>query len=600
MNLRPPNARTRCVLAMVLASCLALSLCGCRRSPSLQLQEGVALQVPVVQHIEKADEINVALASLFAPLVRSGQVLTQAGQPVRLSYQLVQEEGHALLYAALEGDGSLQNAPGAAPSAKLVNASRLTLDALVLKDGRVYTPDNWSDAALSDAAFLEGALFLSALGITPSLSAYADPAMEYAYLDALVRSYEHITQSNVPTLGVVPALTDALTAKACVLGILPYYDELSVHVDRELSALTALDYAGALLAHVQQADAHRGGLLSTVQQAIDELDAMLLPSGLLPPGGVSAVLPARWQTHASDKLTRLSLSCLFADLYRNLADQSRISVDEEAPVDCQDADAVYAFRHHLIAGYPSYRELSPHLSVRTYQLCGLLQNFCQVLLSGAAEQSGAYGPLTTGQSVCYLHTMLSCAYDTYATREDTIVTQEVVNDRPYEWYISQDDTGPYSAVNCMPTSVTMALRWQDSTFDIPVEKVRERVDPTGTGGWTLYQAQEALDAYGARYDVLTFTESAQENLGAMLQALDAGGLLFCMMHEGDTEMDGHCMLVYGYRRTGDDLWFYVQDPGLIGAKDVYGQPEGKARELEAHYAQWITARWTSQVFVLQP
>ena len=58
------------------------------------------------------------------------------------------------------------------------------------------------------------------------------------------------------------------------------------------------------------------------------------------------------------------------------------------------------------------------------------------------------------------------------------------------------------------------------------------------------------------------------------------------------------MLVYGYRRTGDDLWFYVHDPGLIGAMDVYGRPAGKARELEAHYAQWITARWTSQVLVL--
>ncbi len=599
MSLRSARAHMQRATSLLLAACLILPLCGCRRSPSLQLQEGVALQVPVVQHIEQAEQINASLAALFAPLVQSGQQLTQAGCPVRLSYQLVQQEGQTLLYAALEGDGSLQGVAGIAPSAKRVNASRLAFDALILKDGRVYPPENWNDAALGDAAYLEGALFLRALGMRPSLSDYADTAMESAYLDALVHGYAYITQCEVSTAGVVPTLTDERTAKACVLGILPYYDGLTAHMDGELYAFTALDYAGALIAHLQQEDLHQGGLLATVQQAMDTLDAMLLPSGLLPSGGVAALLPVRWQVHAGDSLTRLSLSQLFSDLYRGLSDQLHIPISEDPPVDCQDADAVYAFCRRLIVGYPGYRELSPQLSVRTYQLNGQLQTFCQALLSGAADQSGAYGPLTVGQSVRYLHTMLSYAYDAYAARQEA-PTQEVINDRPYDWYLSQDDTGAYSAVNCMPTSVAMALRWQDSAFTTSVEAIRQRIDPTGTGGWTLAQAQRALDAYGARYEVMSLSGSAQKDLNAMLAALEAGQLLFCMMHEGDTQMDGHCMLVYGYRRTGDDLWFYVHDPGLIGGMDVYGRPAGKARELEAHYAQWITARWTSQVLVLLP
>ena len=600
MNIPNLRVHRRRALALGLASCLLLSLCSCHRTSTLQLQEGVALQVPVVQHIEKAEELNTALAMLFTPLVESGQALAQAGQPVRLSYELVQEEEQVLLYAALEGDGSLQTASDIAPSVRLCNTSRFAFAPLVLKHGRVYKPDNWSDAALRDASFLSDALFLSALGIPPTLSTYGDIAMERVYLDALVRGYEHIRGETVSISGVVPTLTDVLTAKACVLGLLPYYDELTTHTDGELYALTALDYVSALSLRVQQVDLSQGGLLCTVQQAIDQLDALLLPSELLPSGGVSALLPARWQAHGCDTLTRLTLARLFADLYRALSNQLRISPGKESPQDCQDADAAYAFRRHLISGFPSYRELSPNLSIRTHQLPDLLRTFCQALLSAKAEQSDAYGPLTTQQSASYLCAMLANTYDAYAAQKEAGHTQQVVNDRPYDWYMSQDGTGPYSAVNCMPTSVTMALKWQDGTFSTPVEQVRRRVDPRGTGGWTLYQAQEALDAYGARYNVLSLAGSAQKNLDAMIRALDAGSLLFCMMHEGDAQMDGHCMLVYGYRRTGDDLWFYVQDPGLIGVKDAYGQPEGKARELEAHYAQWITARWTSQVLVLQP
>lgn len=45
-----------------------------------------------------------------------------------------------------------------------------------------------------------------------------------------------------------------------------------------------------------------------------------------------------------------------------------------------------------------------------------------------------------------------------------VLGKEVDNDAKNEWYLDQANTGPHSALNCGPTSVTMAIKWVDSLF----------------------------------------------------------------------------------------------------------------------------------------
>ena len=127
------------------------------------------------------------------------------------------------------------------------------------------------------------------------------------------------------------------------------------------------------------------------------------------------------------------------------------------------------------------------------------------------------------------------------------------------------------------------------------------MDPHGTGGWTLTMVKNALDRYGAAYQEWNLDfDAPEQNIQKMVEELDNGRALFCMIHEGDLDYDGHCMLVYGYEKSGDSLFFTVHDPGLGTEIDAFGRPVGQDRMLEAHYAEWITRRWSYAVLSILP
>jgi hypothetical protein len=55
------------------------------------------------------------------------------------------------------------------------------------------------------------------------------------------------------------------------------------------------------------------------------------------------------------------------------------------------------------------------------------------------------------------------------------------NNREYEWYVDQANTGLYSAVNCGPTATTMAAKWSDQAFLKTPEDARAAY--RNNGGW---------------------------------------------------------------------------------------------------------------------
>ena len=59
------------------------------------------------------------------------------------------------------------------------------------------------------------------------------------------------------------------------------------------------------------------------------------------------------------------------------------------------------------------------------------------------------------QQIVQASATLSEAYEK-KTKEELSV-KEKINDRSYDWYYAQNDTGAYSDVNCMPSSTAMVL-----------------------------------------------------------------------------------------------------------------------------------------------
>jgi hypothetical protein len=129
----------------------------------------------------------------------------------------------------------------------------------------------------------------------------------------------------------------------------------------------------------------------------------------------------------------------------------------------------------------------------------------------------------------------------------------VLNERPYNWYVYQQESGEYSAVNCMPACVEMSMRYQGLS-DIPtVEKLRK--DNLWNGlGWHDEVAENVMVQYG-----LKFTESTEIRLDKMLDLLDKGNILYVMYNKLGSQ-EGHSVIIKGYWMIGSSVNFIVSDP----------------------------------------
>jgi hypothetical protein len=53
------------------------------------------------------------------------------------------------------------------------------------------------------------------------------------------------------------------------------------------------------------------------------------------------------------------------------------------------------------------------------------------------------------------------------------------NNRDYNWYVDQFNTGPFSNNNCGPSVAVMSLKWLNKDFKASVIKAREKYYPNG-------------------------------------------------------------------------------------------------------------------------
>ena len=55
----------------------------------------------------------------------------------------------------------------------------------------------------------------------------------------------------------------------------------------------------------------------------------------------------------------------------------------------------------------------------------------------------------------------------------TNVTEAVSNNRDYDWYVDQYNTGKSNSVNCGPTSIEMAMMWKNKEHTLTVGEIRK-------------------------------------------------------------------------------------------------------------------------------
>lgn len=629
---------SRILVSLVLTICLICSILGgCAPSatpapsftatpapsatpaqPEIQLSSYGETAVPSIQNFAADQQVNEALYTYFTSLI---DALPEQTASYELTYALdVLSNSSLVLHSAIQHADSAGNLP---------------LPDISISPSGAQLPDTGGLLpALSDSAFLDAGILLSACQIPVDITRYGENGTNEQLLDLLIQAYESLTKEPVDDSQIIAEITNPVFRKAYALGIDSYIG--SEPTVMPLSNEMVLMYLSAFIREFQGNELGLASQTATVQDAIDliegDFDKCLVGQGVPQDGAAkdlmsspesTAPLPSisnsPQEVHPSviqgrkavdctaiaksasleldAPLDRQTLAKLVVCIYENQTD-SEIAIDPNAWnfIDTEDESCLKAVNAYLLDFYPTADMFSPDFPIRMNTLPMLVEPLITNVQYARYQDNSeeVFHPLTYGQMVYIMGDLLG-DYQSIQTPE--LQRVEVVNDREYDWYYSQNDTGEYSLINCMPTCCAMAMKWQNPNFSDSVESLRNAY-PENTMGWYMYDVENTLDRYHVSYDPNDFFLES-ELIPMMLEDLDQGCILFCQFNDHDISVDGHCFIVYGYRKIGDSLWFLVNDPDGLGP-DAFGKDMNQGKWIEGQYAQWIISRFSTRYLAIAP
>jgi hypothetical protein len=193
--------------------------------------------------------------------------------------------------------------------------------------------------------------------------------------------------------------------------------------------------------------------------------------------------------------------------------------------------------------------------------------------------------------------------NTYSIGLGKVIEADRRLSRNYEWYLSQDTTGTYSASNGGPTCLAMALRWASQLQFTGVTATTVRQDianaPESDGNTALpanmfssFDIARYLSYMGVDWRLVTLSDRGSE----IVDAINKGYLV--MMNADMTYIpfnpfvnqhvnryierlpgySGHYFLVKGYKKVDGNLFYEVYDPYNQGSRySDNGEIKGRNR-----------------------
>jgi hypothetical protein len=169
----------------------------------------------------------------------------------------------------------------------------------------------------------------------------------------------------------------------------------------------------------------------------------------------------------------------------------------------------------------------------------------------------------------------------------TNVTEAVSNNREYDWYTDQLNTGKSSYFNCGPTSIEMVMRWKNKDSTITAEEIRNKYLLQENTGMEINQIADCLKANNInnRFSPDVTEEKLKSELKAgnvIIVGMSMSYISYNMINEervgkffnADTL---HIVVIKGYKVVDDKLYFETYDPGSMNKKYIDGTPIGKDR-----------------------
>jgi len=195
------------------------------------------------------------------------------------------------------------------------------------------------------------------------------------------------------------------------------------------------------------------------------------------------------------------------------------------------------------------------------------------------------------------------------------VLNQADNNRNYEWYLDQANTGNFSSVNCGPTSVTMAMKWSDPSFSKTPQDARNLFESSG-GWWYTNDIDNYLTINQTPHAIIPLSDNAQQTQKILARQLDAGRILILcvdmsyiryqpsnIMHvdkfyNATATGWGHFFVVKGYQQMKDEFFFDIYDPYDFGLTNSDGSIKGKDRFYRYDDIFTATYSWWDYAFVI--
>ena len=173
----------------------------------------------------------------------------------------------------------------------------------------------------------------------------------------------------------------------------------------------------------------------------------------------------------------------------------------------------------------------------------------------------------------------------------TNVTEAVSNNRDYDWYVDQFNTGKSNYVNCGPSSIEMAMKWLNKNSSITAEEIRDKYLEEESYGTPLdtiaYCLTDNNISYRCLREITTDIFKNELNEGnIIIIGLSMGDISYNMINEERVgryfEKDyPHYVVIKGYKVVDDKLYFETYDPFSWDTKYIDGTYIGKDRYYSA-------------------
>jgi hypothetical protein len=191
-----------------------------------------------------------------------------------------------------------------------------------------------------------------------------------------------------------------------------------------------------------------------------------------------------------------------------------------------------------------------------------------------------------------------------------VLNAELSNNRDYEWYLDQMNTGTYASVNCGPTSTTMAIKWYNKDFPKTPADARNAYRSTG-GWWYTSDIVNYLNDNGVNNRTINLT-----SIDLLKNELNAGNIIilcldmYYITYNGNGEIRkdkfytttntgwGHFIVIKGYKEVDNITYYEVYDPNSYGRKYSDTSLKGKNRYYSATDLNTATNVWWDYAIVI--